>query len=97
MELTAELARDAEQADAALRQSGYEPIDADQWGRSYRHREDPRRTAELDEREDRLASVRLVLRHGDLEPPGVGPAEGELELLYSRMPGTPPDQFDEDA
>ena len=87
VELKAELAGDCYDVDAALDQLGYEVTDADQWGRSYRHRDDPRRTAELDEAEAPSALVSLILRQGDLDDEEIPPAEGELDLEYGKLYG----------
>ena len=90
MEMTAELPYDPDDVDAALRKLGYEVVDLDQWGRSYRRRGDPRHTAELDEPEDAAAYVRLILRRGDLEPPEVPDAEHQVELTYAGLCPTSP-------
>ena len=88
VELTGRLAYAAGDVDAALEQLGYEAIDLDQWGRSYQHREDPSRTAELDELGEGAASVRLVLRQGNLEPSEIAGAKSELDLRYGRLYST---------
>lgn len=85
VEVSAYLDRDADEVDAGLRRLGYEPIDIDQWGRSYHHRHEAQQTAELDDVEDRYASARLVLARGDLDPADIDYAEDELREMYDRV------------
>lgn len=85
VELTAGLRNGHEDVDAALEQLGYEVSDCDQWGRSYRHREDPERTAELDELEHEASYVKLILREGDLDKEAADRGEEELFSMYERI------------
>jgi len=85
VELNAELPFYMEDVDAALQQSGYEAVDADQWGHSYHHKADPQRTAEIDESEARGGYVKIMLRDGGLEGDGIKQAEDQLDLLYDRI------------
>ena len=41
VELNAKLDYDPSDIDAALEELGYESIDADQWGQTYRHKDNP--------------------------------------------------------
>ena len=84
-EMCAELPADADNLDAVLRSLGYEVVDSDQWGRSYRHRRSPNRIAELDELPQEDGHVRLVLREADLDASELPAAEGEMELAYARL------------
>jgi len=85
VELNAELPFYMEDVDVALQQAGYEAVDADQWGRSYRHKADPQQTAEVDESEDGGGYVKIMLRDGGLEDDGIKQAEDQLDLLYDRI------------
>ena len=85
VELAARLPCEFADVDDGLEKLGYEVIDAGQWGRSYRNRQDPRHTAELDELDDAGAYVRLILRKGDLEAARLSDAEGEVDLTYARL------------
>jgi len=85
VELKAELAYSLYDVDTALEEMGYEVIDAGQWGRSYRHRQDHRRTVELDEPDEASDRLRLVLEQADLAETEIGHAEGELDLEYARL------------
>ena len=88
IELKAESALDMGYIDAALQQAGYEIVDADQWGRSYRHMQDYSRTAELDELEDAAALTRLILRGGNLDEADVSKTEDQLVSLYDKISHT---------
>ena len=85
VELKVELTGDYDGVDRALDQLGYEVVDVDQWGRSYRHREGPRRTAELDELEASADRVSLILHQGDLDEAEIPSAEGDLDLEYGKL------------
>jgi hypothetical protein len=84
-ELSAYVEDDLEGMDAAVRGLGYEPIDADQWGRSYRHRDDPARKVELDETEDGAGVVRVVLSHEGIERPEAREAADRLREEYEAL------------
>jgi hypothetical protein len=85
VELMADLYCGFERADAAVLSLGYRMIDAGEEGRSYDHRADPDRTAELDDDGEVSPAVRLLLRRGDLEPTVVSAAAGELEQEYAAI------------
>ncbi|GAH83538.1 unnamed protein product, partial [marine sediment metagenome] len=85
IDLTVELSYDPEEVDAALQKLGYDIIDADQWGRSYRNRQNPRLTAELDELEEQTAYVKLLLRSGDLNEADIDRSEAQLSIYYDRI------------
>lgn len=85
VELAAELSYEPDDIDKALEQLGYEAVDADQWGRSYRHSQDHNKTIELDELDDPTAFLKLILRYGDLDEAGVGQAEYQLDSLYNQI------------
>lgn len=77
-ELRADLDCDLTGADAELTALGYVVIDADQWGWSYRHRHDGRRTAQLDEGADPAGPVRLRLRYDGPDEAWMYDARAEL-------------------
>ena len=83
--VSAYLASDLEAVGAALQRAGYEVLDADQWGRSYVHRLDPRREAELDEGLDFDGEVRLILSRYGLEASETDGAADELRQIYDRL------------
>ena len=85
VELAAQLYCEPNDIDKALEQLGYEIIDADQWGRTYRHSQDHNRTVELDELEDQAEYIKLVLRNGDLDELDIDRAEDQLGSLYARI------------
>jgi len=85
VELTAELPYGLDEVDAALERLGYEVADADQWGRSYRHRDSPNRTAEADEIPDGTGALRLRLREDDLGREAALSAEADAETLYGLL------------
>lgn len=85
VELTAELPFDPSDIDSALRRLGYHIVDADQWGQSYSHNQDPRRTAELEEVKEQADYAKLVLRCGDLDEIAINTAEDYLSALYDRI------------
>lgn len=97
VELAAELFCEPADLDKALERFGYEIIDADQWGRSYRHNQDRAKTIELDELEDPTALVRLVLRYGDLDEADIGSAEDQLASLYDRIRQMCNNRYDNDC
>lgn len=76
---------DVEIVDAALQQLGYQIMDTDQWGRTYRHSQQPGCTAELDELEHGGEYVKLILRNADLDELYIDQAEDQLGLLYDRI------------
>ena len=82
VELGAELPFDPDDVDNALEKLGYKVIDAGQWGRSYHHGRDQKRSAELDELEEPEISLRLTLRHGDLGEEDIDTAKDQLRELY---------------
>ena len=83
--LSAYLASDLEDVDAALERMGYEALDIDQWGRSYVHPLDPRREAELDEGTDFDGEVQLILSRYGLEASEIDDAADELRRIYDRL------------
>jgi hypothetical protein len=85
VDLTAELDLEIDGINAALEQLDYHIIDADQWGQSYVHNRDPRRTAELDEVEDQDSYVKLVLRNGDLDEAEITEAKNYLSRIFDRI------------
>lgn len=85
VELTAQMPCDVEVVDAALQQLGYQVMDTDQWGRTYRHDQQPCRTAELDELEHAGEYVKLILRNADLDELDIGRVEDQLGSLYDRI------------
>jgi len=85
LELKAELDGDLHDMDTALEKLVYRIVDADQWGRSYRHRDDPGRTAEIDEQEYPARSLRVILQREDLDETDVERAEDELVSIYRQM------------
>lgn len=85
VELATQLPYETADMDSILQQLGYEVVDADQCGRSYRHSQDHNKTIELDELEDPTAFLKLLLRYGDLDEAGVGQAEDQLDSLYNRI------------
>ena len=97
VELKAGLPVSLHAVEADLEQLGYEPIDADQWGSSYRYVTDASRTAELDELDGPSPAVRLILRQSDLDEAGLSHAEGELDLEYSGIRSLCPSQSEEAA
>lgn len=97
VELAAQLYCEPNDIDKALEQLGYEIIDADQWGRTYRHSQDHNRTVELDELEDPGEYIRLVLRNGDLDEVDIDRAEDELGSLYARLYQMCQSQYEDDA
>ncbi len=97
VELAAGLSCEPADLDKALERLGYEIVDADQWGRSYRHNQDPNKTIELDELEDPAALVRLILRYGDLDEADIGPAEDQLASLYDRICQMCNNRYDNDC
>ena len=97
VELAAQLYCEPNDIDKALEQLGYEIIDADQWGRTYRHSQDHNRTVELDELEDPGEYIRLILRNGDLDEVDIDKAEDELGSLYARLYQMCQSQYEDDA
>lgn len=97
VELAAQLYCEPNDIDKALEQLGYEIIDADQWGRTYRHSQDHNRTVELDELEDQAEYIKLVLRNGDLDEMDIDRAEDELGSLYTRLYQMCQSQYEDDA
>ena len=97
VELAAQLYCEPNDIDKALEQLGYEIIDADQWGRTYRHSQDHNRTVELDELEGPGEYIRLVLRNGDLDEVDIDKAEDELGSLYARLYQMCQSQYEDDA
>lgn len=85
VELTVELPCDLFGVHNALQQLGYRVTDTDQWGRTYHHNQDHNKTVELDEVEDPAASLKLILRYGDVEEAGLVQAEEQLNSLYNRI------------
>jgi len=85
IELAAQLPYETADMDGILQQLGYEAIDADQGGRSYRHSQDHNKAIELDELDDPTISLKLLLRYSDLDEAGVGQAEDQLDSLYNRI------------
>jgi hypothetical protein len=85
VDLTVELPYDPEDVDVALQKLGYDVVDIDQRGRSYRHRQNPSLTAELDELDDQAVYIRLLLRCGGLSDTDVGQSEDQLSLYYERI------------
>jgi hypothetical protein len=83
--LSAVFLSDIEQVDPVLERFGYHVVDADQYGRSYRHGENSRRTAELDEVEYEGGPVRLILSYGDLEESDTIAGEQETMALYEEL------------
>ena len=71
--------------DAALRQMGYEVVDADQWGRSYRQSLDPNHRAELDEVDDGSGRLRLLLAYGDLDPADIEEGKEDLRRIGDQL------------
>jgi hypothetical protein len=71
--------------DAALQKLGYDIIDADQWGQSYQDKDNSDITAELDETEADITSLRLTLRYGDLSEQDIESARGQVESIYERI------------
>jgi hypothetical protein len=67
---------------AALEALGYELVDADQWGASYRHREDRSRRVELDEWRDESGRVYLRLADEDLTLPEAQATGAGLQGVY---------------
>lgn len=96
VELAAQLPYETADMDSILEQLGYEIVDADQWGRSYRHSQDHNKTIELDELDDPTAFPKLLLRYGDLDEAGVGQAEDQLDSLYNRICQMCRNSYDDD-
>ncbi len=85
LELTAQMEGDFDEADAALRRMGYEPVDVDQWGTTYRHREDRQREVMLDELPSDPASLRLALSREDVEATHTDRARDEMQTTYQEI------------
>ena len=85
VDLTVELDLEIDGLNTALEQLDYHIIDADQWGQSYVHNNDPSHTAELDEVEDQDFYVKLVLRNGNLDETEIAEAESYLNNLFDKI------------
>ena len=81
-------------ADDVLQQSGYDVVDADQWGISYCHNEDPDRTAEIYESPD--GSQRLVLCWGNLSKSDMNYLQNNMDCDCSSIYPTCQDSFADD-
>jgi len=82
--LTAELSVGPDGVDEALNTLGYDVIDADQWGRSYRG-PTCSHSVEVDDQDDPYHPVRLVMRIGDLSADTIGQASDNLQRCYARL------------
>ena len=92
VELAVQIACDAGDVGGVLDRLGYELVDVDQWGQSYQHKEDARRKGELDESEaPDSASLRLVLRHEDLDADEVGIAADGIRTVLDEIVYSQPD------
>jgi hypothetical protein len=85
VELNVELKYDLSAVDTALQKLGYDIVDADQWGQSYRDRDNSDITAELDETEGDVASLRVRLRYGDLGEHDIEAARAQVESVYEKI------------
>ena len=83
------------QVNNALGELGYEVIDADQWGQSYRHGQDYDKTCELDELEYGDKLIRLILREADVSEPDITDAENRLIAVYENIYRICQDKTDE--
>jgi hypothetical protein len=70
-----------------LEKQGYQVVDADQWGNSYRHQHRMNRWAQLDESPDESGWLHLQMREEDLAGPEVERIGDELENLYYQLGG----------
>lgn len=84
-ELGVDVALGFEDVDAALRKLGYEIVDADQYGLSYSHSKDSKRTAEVDQMDEQAEYTRLKLINADLDWASVPAAEDYLVSIYDRI------------
>ena len=85
VELNVELKYDLSAVDTALQKLGYDIVDADQWGQSYRDRDNSDITAELDETEGDVASLRVRLRYSDLGEQDIEAARAQVESVYEKI------------
>ena len=85
IELNVQLRYDLSEVDAALQEMGYNTIDADQWGQSYQDKDNSDITAELDETEADITSLRLTLRYGDLSEQDIESARAQVESVYETI------------
>jgi len=85
VELNVELNYDLSEVDAPLQKLGYDIIDADQWGQSYQDKDNSDITAELDETEVDIVSLRLTLRYGDLGEQDIESAREQVESVYEKI------------
>lgn len=70
---------------AVLKELGYDLVDVDQAGQSYRLRADARFTAELEASLDEAETITLLLRTEDLAPAEARQAKESLELIYEEF------------
>jgi len=85
VELTVELPLDPSDVETALEKIGYQEIDSDQWGQSYRHHQESQKTAELDDILYSETDIKLMLQYGGLEESELDQTKYNLQLEFEQI------------